>query len=80
VNGWQIGDSDQGNADDRDLEALHDLIEREVLPAHADPTRWTRMMRASIAMSEWSFSSHRMVQEYYETLYAPRAFERRATG
>jgi starch phosphorylase len=84
VNGWQIGDDqairEATAADESDLDALPDLIEREVLPAYADPPRWSAMMRASIEMSQWPFSSHRMVQEYYETLYAPRALERRATG
>ena len=79
VNGWQLGD-DRASPDERDLDHLPDLVEREVLPAHADRRRWSAMMRASIEMSEWPFSSHRMVQEYYETLYAPAPQARRATG
>jgi len=40
-----------------------------VLPAWADPARWTRMMRASIRMGVERFSSDRMVREYFERLY-----------
>jgi starch phosphorylase len=79
VNGWQLGD-DRAGPDEGDLDHLPGLVEREVLPAHADHRRWSAMMRASIEMSEWPFSSHRMVQEYYETLYAPQPQARRATG
>jgi sulfide:quinone oxidoreductase len=47
---------------------------REVLPAFADPERWTTMMRASIRMAVERFSSDRMVREYFARLYAaPRS-------
>jgi glucan phosphorylase len=41
-----------------------------VLPAWADPARWTRMMRAAITMGVEKFSSDRMVREYFDRLYA----------
>ena len=41
-----------------------------MLPAWADPPRWTRMMRAAIEMATRRFSSDRMVSEYFERLYA----------
>ncbi len=71
-NGWAIGDG-EGTAPDqdkRDLEALHHVLEHEVLPAFADRERWVRMMHESITMAEQQFSSDRMVREYFERLYA----------
>ena len=71
VTGWAIGDTREGTGQDaRDLRALYDTLEGEVLPAWADPSRWTRMMRASIAMGVERFSSDRMVREYFDRLYA----------
>ena len=71
VTGWAIGDTREGTGQDaRDLQALYDTLEGEVLPAWADTSRWTRMMRASIAMGVERFSSDRMVREYFDRLYA----------
>ena len=71
VTGWAIGDTREGTGQDaRDLHALYDTLEGEVLPAWADTSRWTRMMRASIAMGVERFSSDRMVREYFDRLYA----------
>ncbi len=72
VNGWQIGDAYEGEGrDEHDMRALHDLLEREVVPTfYGDQARWIRMMRASIEMSEWRFSTDRMVTQYYEELYS----------
>jgi starch phosphorylase len=69
--GWAIGDGTEspGDQDERDLEALYRVLEDEVLPAFADPPRWTRMMRASIRMAVERFSSDRMVREYFDRLY-----------
>ncbi len=70
VNGWAIGDEREGpDQDERDLAALYQTLEHEVLPAFADPARWTRMMRASIRMAVDQFSSDRMVKEYFSRLY-----------
>ena len=79
VTGWAIGDgSDAGPAQDaRDLAALHETLESEVLPAFATPDRWTRMMQATIEMATERFSSDRMVREYFDRLYAPPAGSRR---
>ena len=72
VTGWAIGDGTEPlDPDARDLAALYDVLEREVLPAWADPARWTRMMRAAITMGVEKFSSDRMVREYFDRLYAP---------
>ncbi len=70
VTGWAVGDAFEGaGQDEHDLQALYDTLEDEVLPAFADPQRWTRMMRASIRMAVARFSSDRMIQEYFERLY-----------
>ncbi len=71
VTGWAIGDGTVGGDTDlRDLRSLYDTLEREVLPAFADPNRWVQMMRASIRMATERFSSDRMVQEYFARLYS----------
>ena len=68
-NGWAIGDG--GDADQaRELDALYGTLEREILPAWADRTRWLAMMEASIATVEERFSAERMVREYFARLYA----------
>jgi starch phosphorylase len=71
VNGWQIGDAFEGpGQDEHDMRSLHDTLAKEVLPAYYDDrARWERMMRASIEMSQWKFSSYRMIEEYYTRLY-----------
>ena len=71
VTGWAIGDGTvSGDPDPRDLRALYDTLETEVLPTFADQARWTRMMRGSIRMAVERFSSDRMVREYFERLYS----------
>jgi starch phosphorylase len=71
VTGWAIGDGTaSADPDARDLRALYDTLEGLVLPAFADPARWTRMMRASIRMGVERFSSDRMVKEYFARLYS----------
>ncbi len=80
VTGWKIGDPDPGDdafddaaaarIDLRDRDRLYHVLEQEVLPTFfGDRARWVRMMRASIAMSSWRFSSDRMVEEYVQRLY-----------
>ncbi len=73
VNGWQIGDgrseADARVGDDRDLAALYETLAKDVLPAFGDRAHWSRMMRASIEMAQWGFSSHRMVRDYFYSLY-----------
>ncbi len=79
VTGWKIGDPDpKDNAfddkaakkiDDRDRALLYGVIEKEVLPAYGKPAAWVKIMRASIAMSQWRFSSDRMVEDYVNKIY-----------
>jgi glycogen phosphorylase len=87
VTGWKIGDPDPDDdvvhthhagtepspIDDRDRTRLYDVLEHEVMPTYYDDrARWVAMMKASIAMSQWRFSSDRMVQEYFARLYSSR--------
>lgn len=74
VNGWAIGGTDAGD-DQKDLDALFDVLETQVLPAWRQPARWRKMMQASIAMASERFSADRMVREYFEKLYLPGAPE-----
>jgi starch phosphorylase len=81
VTGWKIGDpdldddafdeKDAARIDKRDRELLHRVIEHEVLPAYAARERWLEIMRASIAMSQWRFSSDRQVEDYVAKVYIP---------
>ena len=68
VNGWAIGDGESGD-DARDLAALYEVLEGEVLPAWADRARWVAMMQASITMGVEKFSSDRMLRDYFAKLY-----------
>ncbi|HRC55795.1 MAG: alpha-glucan family phosphorylase [Myxococcales bacterium] len=79
--GWKIGDPDPSDdafsevdaprIDSRDRASLYRVLFDEVLPAYADRGHWTSIMRASVAMSSWRFSSDRMVEEYVRNLYWP---------
>ncbi|HTO89682.1 MAG TPA: alpha-glucan family phosphorylase [Candidatus Sulfotelmatobacter sp.] len=71
VNGWAIGNEHAGD-DTRDLEALYETLDRDVLPAWRDRERWQKMMRASIAMGVQKFSAERMVRDYFDRMYEPR--------
>lgn len=70
VNGWQFGEAYEGpNQDENDLKSLYKTLLYEVLPCYYEnKERWEKMMRFSIDMAE-HFSSHRMVQEYFQRLY-----------
>ncbi|MCC7069773.1 MAG: alpha-glucan family phosphorylase [Deltaproteobacteria bacterium] len=86
-NGWAIGGRDQnpdeGAQDRADAASLYDALEREVIPAyyqrdaHGTPTAWVGLMRAAMASSIWRFSTHRMLEEYFERMYLPTARGRR---
>jgi glycogen phosphorylase len=73
TNGWGLSgevDDDHAAQDARDAEALHELLENEVLPAFYDrdsgglPTRWLTLMRASLTGLAPRFSASRMLGEY----------------
>jgi starch phosphorylase len=81
--GWAIPSGatmDSPTTDDAaEAEALHRLLEREVVPAFYErderglPTRWLAMMRASIRHTATGFSARRMVLDYLSECYAPAA-------
>ncbi|MCM3700187.1 alpha-glucan family phosphorylase [Paenibacillus macerans] len=73
-NGWQFGDGyetdDTAEADRHDGEALYDTLLNRVLPAYyGDRAQWVRMMRRSIETIRQSFSTDRMLEEYYRKMY-----------
>jgi glycogen phosphorylase len=80
--GWKIGDPDPNDdafsevdaqrIDARDRASLYGVLRNEVLPAYGDRQRWLAIMRASIAMSQWRFSSDRMVEDYVHRMYRPK--------
>jgi len=82
VTGWKIGDPDPNDdafderdaqrVDKRDRELLYQVLEHEVLPAYGQRARWIDLMRASIAMAQWRFSSDRQLEDYVTKLYAAR--------
>jgi starch phosphorylase len=81
VTGWKIGDpdpkddafdeKDAARVDKRDRELLYTTLEKEVLPAYGSRAKWIEIMRASIAMSQWKFSSDRMIEDYVAKVYTP---------
>ncbi|MCK9274688.1 MAG: alpha-glucan family phosphorylase [Syntrophales bacterium] len=81
--GWAIGErvefsntEMQNRADSR---ALYDVLERSVIPAFFTrngggmPEQWIYMMKESIKTLVPEFNTHRMVKQYYETMYTPVA-------
>ncbi len=80
VTGWKIGDPDPDDdafdekdiarVDKRDRELLYQVLERDVIPAYHERPRWVSIMRASIAMSQWRFSSDRMIEDYVSKVYS----------
>jgi starch phosphorylase len=82
VTGWKIGDpdpnddpfdeKDEHRVDKRDRDILHHVLETEVLPAYRDRAAWVSIMRASIAMAQWRFSSDRMIEDYVTNVYSAR--------
>ncbi len=76
VNGWQFGDAfesdDVTEQDAHDLKALYAVLQNEVIPTYyEDRARWIEMMRNSIQDTREFFAVKRMLDEYYEKLYAP---------
>ena len=80
--GWKIGDAnpaddafdakDMARVDKRDRELLFKTLEKDVLPAFENRAKWVAIMRASIAMSQWRFSSDRMIEDYIAKVYSGR--------
>lgn len=80
ISGWLINGMGHGRhdweQDEEDLKALYEVLISEVIPCYYnDRTRWVDMMRASIDMAHWVFSSQRMIKEYYDLLYREKEME-----
>lgn len=74
VSGWLINSTGKAGPDweqdEADRKALYEVLINEVIPTfYKDPTRWVDMIRASIDMAHWQFSSQRMLREYYDLMY-----------
>lgn len=75
VNGWQFGDGyeneDEVLLDAHDLKALYQVLLEEVLPTYYDNRhKWIEMMKNSILSTKDQFAVKRMLEEYYQKLYA----------
>ncbi len=80
-NGWAIGNRDQNPdeaaQDKLDADALYDVLEKEVVPRYYErdergvPKAWVEIMRNAMASSMWRFSTHRMLEEYFDRMYLP---------
>ena len=77
-NGWAISgdvDSNHHSQDDRDADALHHLLEHEVVPAFYErdqagiPERWIATVRASLRTLGPRFCASRMLREYLDGPY-----------
>jgi glycogen phosphorylase len=78
ISGWlldaYVPAPNPDSQDEHDLHALYKVLFTEVVPTfYNDRQKWVDMMRASIDMSNYQFSSLRMIREYYELMYRPAA-------
>jgi len=83
TNGFAIGSgethSNTDTQDERDAEALYQVLENEVVPLYYDrtadglPTNWLAHMKRSIRTLGWRFSADRMVMDYVQKCYLPAA-------
>ncbi len=85
VSGWTINEMEKGvsepEQDQEDLRELYRVLTDEVIPAYyASRNKWVDMMRASIDMARWQFSSQRMALEYYDRMYRAEVLPEQETG
>jgi starch phosphorylase len=76
--GWSISGEVAADAeaqDDRDAQALLDILEKEVVPLFYDrdadgvPRGWMQKVKASIRMAGMGFTASRMLGDYVERVY-----------
>jgi starch phosphorylase len=82
-NGFAIGGRDEAATvsaqDKRDAASLYKCLEKEVIPLFFQrdpdglPRPWIRVMRRAIATSLYSFSTARMLRDYWMEMYEPSA-------
>jgi len=66
LNGWAIGGEDDDRDDDRDGEAVLDVLENEVLPVwQAGEKSWLELVRGAISTGA-NFTAERMLSDYCE--------------
>ena len=71
ANGWAFSGSD----DDRDAEAIYDILENEVIPLYYKvdedgiPRSWVKLMKETVKGTAAAFSARRMVKEYSLKFY-----------
>jgi glycogen phosphorylase len=83
ANGFAIGSgevfADPAEQDERDTEALFDVLEREVIPLYYErdreglPRGWIARMKRAMRTLGWRFNADRMVMDYVERAYLPAA-------
>jgi starch phosphorylase len=81
ANGFAVGNgaehSDCSVQDARDLGAVCEVLENEVVPLYYDresdgiPRRWLRRQKHALRTLAWRFSAQRMVGEYVRHFYLP---------
>jgi starch phosphorylase len=70
-NGWAF----TGAGDDKDAEAIYDLLEKEIIPLYykvdeyGTPIGWVKVMKEAIKSTAPLFSARRMVKEYALKFY-----------
>ncbi len=85
ISGWLINTGleeslSADEQDEKDLRELYRVLLNEVVPTYYHQReRWSEMMRGSIDMSHWQFSTSRMIREYYDLMYKP-AFQAQQQG
>ena len=84
-NGWAIGageeysDNDRTYQDDIESRTIYDLLEQEIVPLYYNrssdglPRGWINYMKHSIMTCCPVFNTHRMVEQYTRSCYAPSA-------
>jgi starch phosphorylase len=74
-NGWQIGNGfeseNEKELDTNDRDSLYKVLTTEVVPTYYnDKPKWLNMMKNSINDTREQFAVKRMLEEYFDQLYA----------
>ena len=86
--GWAIGHGEEyvdfQYQDEVESQALYNVLENDVIPCFYDrkngdsPTRWIKMMKASMQMALKDFCAHSMLINYEQKFYLPAMKQHRA--
>ena len=77
-NGWLI-ESDESKGDNAEAEAIYRLLEEQIVPAfyerdaHGVPLRWMGIVKQAIRTVAPRFCARRMMKQYVQEMYVPRA-------